>query len=177
MNIHDQNRKHWEFLYQAMQDRIDRQRELDSLAAQERQNNILRQVQAIQDNQLRQRAKADLDFQRKVNKSQRKDQKRFLKHQQHQQHQPLIHKLAGAAIHRYEEDEDFKRFIDEGIEKTAEDIEKWVTVRINEYRHWKEAASENARPSSAGFPVVDYPVEVTWDPEQKYRMVKNREQP
>jgi hypothetical protein len=140
---------------------------MNSLAAQARQNDAIRKFQAAQDNTPRQREQANLDFQKKVNKNQRKDQKRLLKHQRHQH---LIHKLADAAMHRYEEDEDFKRFIDQGIEKS-------VTAVVDGYRRWKETGSaENAHPSSAGSSIVDYPVEVTWDDsKQNYRMVKGRE--
>ena len=164
--MHEQRRKSQEFLYQRMQGNILRQGRIISQAAQARRDDAIRQFQATEDNLLRQ---ADLDFQRKANKNHRKDQKRPLKHRQHQH---LIHKLVDAVGRRYEEDEDFKRFIDERIEKGA-------TALIDGYRRWKEAAApENVQPPSAGFPVVDYPVEVTWDdPKQKYRMVKDREQP
>jgi hypothetical protein len=169
VNINDQNRKHWDFYFQARQELIDRQRRMNAQAAQAGQDEIQRQVQTIQDDLLRQREQDELDFQRKVNKNQRKDQKRLLKHRQHE---PVSHKLAHAVINRYEEDEKFRRFINEGIKKG-------VTALKNEYKRRNEtAASENAHSSSAGFPIVDYPVEVTWDdPKRTYRMVKNRKQP
>jgi hypothetical protein len=173
MNIYDQNRKHQQFLYQRLQDRIDRQRLINSQVAQERQRDVQRQVQAILDDLQRRREQANeqanLDFQRKENKNQRKDHEGLPRQRQHQN---LLHKLTDKLIDKYEKDEDFQRIIDEGIKKV-------VTALMDGYSRWKEtAASGNAHPPGGGFPIVDNAVEVTWDDlHQKYRMAKDREQP
>jgi hypothetical protein len=162
VNIHDQNRKHQEFLIQDIQWRIRRNLQRKLEAAQPGLDDAQRQIQAILNDLERQRQEADLN-------SQRKNQK---KSPNHRRGQKLIYKLADKVKHKYEEDAKFRQRVDEGIEKM-------VAALINKYNRWKEtAASDNVHPPSAEFSIVDYPVEVTWDDaKQYYRMVKDREQP
>jgi hypothetical protein len=172
VNINDENRKHWDFYFQRVQDRIDQQRRWNAANAQARQDDAIRQFEEDRYNLLREREKANLDFERKVNRNQKKEQKRTLRHLRHRS---LFHKFTDAVEHRYENNEEFQRFIDEGIERAAAAI---INVSINGYRRWKEsAAAETFSPPRAGRPIVDYPVEAVWDAEQKYSYAKGRNKP
>lgn len=181
MNINDQNRKHWDFYFQAREAEIERERQRAYLAFQAREADIERQ--RLQDN---------LAFQAKEKENQRKNERRILKHQQRKH---WSNEIAHAAVHLYKENKDFRRFIDESAEKG-------VTVLIKGYKYFKEAThSESAhsrspkasRPngaysatprssnttgnsaSSAGSPIVERMGKAIINPDGTYRYANTRE--
>lgn len=180
MDINDQNRKHWDFYFQAREEEIRRRRQQDRIAFQARQADFERQ--RLQDN---------LAFQAKENEDQRKNQRRTLKHQQRKH---WSSEIAHAAVHLYKENKGFRRFIDESAEKG-------VAALIKGYKHFKEAPqSESAhsrspkasRPngaysatprssnttgnsaSSVGSPIVERMGKVTRNPDGTYSYANTR---
>jgi hypothetical protein len=162
-----------QYIIQKIQENIQKELQRKLQAAQPGIDDAQRKIQEIVDSLQRKADQADLDFQGKVNKHQRKGRKGP---PNHQQDQTLLHKIYDMVEHRYEKDDKFRQRVDEIFDKM---VEKIATELKDRYSRWKETtASDIVRSPSVGFSIVDYPVEVTWDgPKQHYRKVKDREQP